>query len=251
MRFISIIILTFQFFCFATIKTSYANSIISGISTSEIEIDTSFKGAKILLFGAKGYVGNVIVAVRGPKKQFILTKKNELFGIWYNGKRVKLNDSYSYYSLFSTFIDQKIPEQLLSDLELGKNNIDLNFYSADIDKKAIEDFRLYFLDEMQKENLYLSDVEKVDFLNETLFKVMLEFPKNISRGTYSVDIYLIDDGSLISFQSIPIYVKQIGFSAKILNFANQEPLKFGLLAIFIALFTGWFTNLCFCRFFGK
>ncbi len=232
-------------------KKLLANPIISGISANEIEIDTSFKGAKILLFGAKGYVGNVVVAVRGPKKDFIITKKDRIFGVWYNGKRVNLRDSYSYYSLFSTFSDQKLPEQLLSDLELGKDNLSFNFYGDIENKNDSEDFKLYFIDKLEQEKLYSTNVKKVSFLNETLFKVMLEFPKTISRGTYSVDIYLIDDGSLISYQSIPIYVKQTGISAKIFDFAHKESFLYAVLSISIALFVGWFTNFCFCRFFGQ
>jgi uncharacterized protein (TIGR02186 family) len=231
-------------------KNSWSDSIISGISTNEIEIDTSFKGAKILLFGAKGYTGNIVVAVRGPRKDFILTKKKRLFGIWYNGKRVNLDKAYSYYSLFSTFSDQELPERLLSDLKLGKNNLEFNFSRNVLDDDK-EGFRLHFLSELSKDKLYAIDARKVNFLNDTLFKVMLEFPKNISRGTYSVDIYLIDDDSLISFQSIPIYVNQVGVSAKILDFAHQQSLLYAIIAVFIALFVGWFTNLCFVKFFGK
>ena len=56
---------------------SVANPIISGISSNEINIDTQFNGTKILLFGAKRDAGDIIIAVRGPKKDFIVTKKQK------------------------------------------------------------------------------------------------------------------------------------------------------------------------------
>ena len=69
-----IFLITFLFFVSGA---AFANPIISGISTNEINIDTKFQGAKILLFGAKGDAGNVVVAVRGPKKNFVVTKKQK------------------------------------------------------------------------------------------------------------------------------------------------------------------------------
>jgi len=80
---------------------------------------------------------------------------------------------------------------------------------------------------------------------------MLDFPKNISRGIYTVEIYLINEGSLVSFQSIPIYVNQVGFSAKVLDFAFQQSFLYALLSVAIALIFGWLANYLFARFLGK
>ncbi len=242
-----IFLITFLFFVSGA---AFANPIISGISTNEINIDTKFQGAKILLFGAKGDAGNVVVAVRGPKKNFVVTKKEKLLGIWYNGERVKFRNSYSFYSLFSTFNDQEPIDQLLKELELGKNNLEFNTFGKVTEKKK-NDFQLQLIERLEKNQLYTAGASKVDFLDETLFKVMLDFPKNITRGVYTVEIYLINDSALLSFQSIPIYVNQVGFSAQVLDFAYQQSFLYGLLAIAIALVVGWLANYLFARFIGK
>jgi uncharacterized protein (TIGR02186 family) len=227
-----------------------ASSIISGISTNEINIDTKFNGAEILLFGAKDDFGNIVIAVRGPKKNFLVTRKEKLFGIWHNGKRVKMKESYSYYSFFSTARDTGTSEQLMSELELGKNNIDFNS-SADVNPEDKNEFQIQLVDYFEKEKLYLNNSHGVDFLDETLFKVMLKFPKNIARGLYSVEIYLINDNNLSSFQTIPIYVNQVGLSARVLDFAYQQSFLYGLLSIALALVVGWLANYLFVRFIGK
>jgi uncharacterized protein (TIGR02186 family) len=249
---ISIVILMIMLAFFAA-KNSIANPIISGISTNEIEIDTKFHGAKILLFGAKGDAGNIVIAVRGPQKNFIVSKKEKLFGIWYNGQRVKFEDSYSYYSIFSTY-QEALSGDLISELELGQNNI--NFKTSqetdkEIDAEKKQEFKLKLIEGLEKGNLYKNNNSKIDFLDETLFKVMLTFPKNISRGVYTVEIYLINDSNLISFQAIPIYVNQVGLSARILDFAYSESFLYGLLSVFVALVFGWITNYLFSRFIGK
>jgi uncharacterized protein (TIGR02186 family) len=243
------ILFTFLLLISASFRAN-ASPIISGISTNEINIDTKFQGAKILLFGAKEDVGNIVITVRGPKRNFMVTKKHKLLGVWYNGDRVKFKDSYSLYSLFSTFSDQEPIDDLLKKLELGNNN--LNFpVSGEIDEIKKNEFQLQLVDRMEKNHLYTNSSNKIDFLNETLFKVMLDFPKNISRGIYTVEIYLINEGSLVSFQSIPIYVNQVGFSAKVLDFAFQQSFFYALLSVAIALVFGWLANYLFARFFGK
>ncbi len=234
------------------ISTLSAQPIVSGISTNEINIDTKFNGTKILLFGAKGDAGNIVITVRGPKKNFLVTKKEKLLGVWYNGKRVKFKDSFSYYSIFSTFDDNKTTNSLLSQLELGTGNIKFETFKNKEEKEVNEnEFTLQLIEKLEKENLYSVGVNKIDFLDETLFKVILDFPKNISRGVYIVEIYLINEDNLTSFQSIPIYVNQIGLSAQISDYAYQQPLLYGLLSVIIALLIGWLANYFFARFIGK
>jgi len=230
-------------------NSAFASPIISGISTNEINIDTKFRGADILLFGAKGYSGNIVIAVRGPKKNFLITKKERFMGIWHNGERIKVKDIYSYYSLFSTFNDNAASSDILALLELGRNNLKFDF-SGSADDKTKNDFQIQLIDKFEKSSLYPA-TNKIDFLDETLFKVMLHFPKNISRGIYTVEIYLINEDSLTSFQSIPIYVNQVGISARILDFAYQESFLYGIITVILALVVGWLANYLFARFIGK
>ncbi len=228
---------------------AHATPIISGISTNEINIDTKFSGADILLFGAKGDMGNIVIVVRGPKKNFLITKKERFLGVWHNGERMKVKDLYSYYSLFSTFSDNMASADILSELELGKNNLSFNF-SGDHDAAKKDEFQIQLIEKFEKSKLYSAN-SKIDFLDETLFKVMLHFPKNISRGIYTVEIYLINEDNLESFQSIPIYVNQVGLSAKILDFAYQQSYLYGLITVILALVVGWLANYLFVRFIGK
>ena len=79
-------------------------------------------------------------------------------------------------------------------------------------------------------------------MDENLFKVMLKFPKNISEGIYNVEIYLMEDGNLGAFQSIPIYVDKVGFSAQVSEMAFNEPVLYGILAVLIAICASLFVN---------
>ncbi len=243
----------FLVFLFFSGYSSFAAPLISGISTNEINIDTNFQGARILLFGAKGDAGNIVIAVRGPKKNFLVTKKERLLGIWHNGERVKFKEAYSFYQMFFTFSDQNLDQetidQLLGELELGKNN--LPFQTSEKHEKTKEEFKIKLIENLEKNNLYSDTKSKIDFLDETLFKVIIDFPKNITRGVYNVEIYLISEGGLTSFQSIPVYVNQVGLAAKILDFAYRESFLYGIFSIIIALVVGWLANYIFVKFIGR
>ncbi|MDA0901875.1 MAG: TIGR02186 family protein [Proteobacteria bacterium] len=230
------------------ISQAGARPIISGISTNEINIDTKFTGAQILLFGAKDDSGDIAIVIRGPKKNYLINKKGKILGIWHNEERVKFKSSYSYYAFFST--NKKINEKLLNNLEIGKENIDFNI-SGKIKHDQRDEFKVEFTKILEEKELYLTNSDRIEFLDESLFKVMLKFPKNISSGVYTVEIYLIDDGTLLDFQAIPIYVNQVGFSARMNNMAYQNSVLYAVLAILIAVVAGWFANFAFNRFVGK
>ncbi|MBM5781882.1 MAG: hypothetical protein FJ368_00480 [Pelagibacterales bacterium] len=236
---------------FAANQKSEARPIISGISTNEINIDTKFNGTEILLFGAKGDAGDILIAVRGPKKNFLITKKEKFLGIWHNGNRVKLKNSYSYYSFFSNSGDKILENDIAKDLELGGKNLKFYVSGNEESRKNKNEFEMEFVSNLEQQKLYSINGNVIDFLDESLFKVILKFPKNIARGIYNVEIYLLDDNNLVSFQTIPIYVNQVGFSAQILDFAYQEPFLYGLLSVIIALVVGWLANYLFARFVGK
>ncbi len=218
--------------------------IISGISKNEIKIDSKFTGEKILLFGAKNEPGNIIAVVRGPKHNFLLNKKEKSFGIWHNGKQIKFYDTYSFYNLFATFLGKELNQQNLLDFEIGKNN--LNFKTNEATKNNIT-YRKFF-DLMEKQNLYSASADSIVFLDDTLFSVAINFPANILEGVYNIEIYLVENDAVISFQSIPVYVNKVGFNFEIAEFAKNQRVLYGLASIFIAIVVGFLINYIFNRF---
>jgi uncharacterized protein (TIGR02186 family) len=217
-----------------------AKSIISGISSSKIEIDTNFIGQDILLFGSKDVFGDIFIVVRGPKKDYMVSKKGQILGVWINEDRLKFKDVYSYYT---TFGDHRAlrDSRLFSALEMSKKNIDFNIPDHKSASQK-EEFKIEFTKNLTEQDLYMVNSDNIDFLDENLFKVMLKFPKNISEGVYNVEIYLMEDGNLGAFQLIPIYVNKVGFSAKVSNMALNKEFLYGFLAVLVAVSASLFVN---------
>jgi len=232
-------LLILLFLTFLSFEVS-AKSIISGISSNKIEIDTNFTGEEILLFGSKDVFGDIFIIVRGTKKDYIVNKKGQILGIWINEKRLKFNNSYGYYSTFGDYRALR-DSRLFSALEMSTKDIDFDISNhKNLSQK--EEFKIEFIRNLTEQELYTENSNKIDFLDENLFKVMLKFPKNISEGIYNVEIYLMEDGNLGAFQSIPIYVDKVGFSAQVSEMAFNEPVLYGILAVLIAICASLFVN---------
>jgi hypothetical protein len=100
------------------------------------------------------------------------------------------------------------------------------------------DFAAALLAYEQAGHLYSYEPQKVYFMGESLFKMVVPFPDSIMGGDYAADVYLFNDGQLTGMQSIPIHVEKTGFDAWIYDFAHNYSVLYGMLAVLIAVSMG-------------
>ncbi|MDB2414555.1 TIGR02186 family protein [Rickettsiales bacterium] len=242
MKKISILLTVILLFTFNS--QSFARPLIADLSLRKISIDSGFTGTDILLFGARNDAGDVVVVVRGPKRPYIVRKKEKLAGIWVNSKQVTFNDVQGFYTVASNRPLKDLKNsQLLESLEIGYENVSLiNKNAGNLD---VEPFKKALLDDKKNKKLYNPTIEEVKFTGETLFRAIINFPENIQRGTYSAEVYLFSDGQLIGMQTTPLLVYKTGFDAWVFDFAHNSPALYGLSAILLALAGGWAAGLIF------
>jgi uncharacterized protein (TIGR02186 family) len=85
------------------------------------------------------------------------------------------------------------------------------------------------------------------FLGQRLFRANLVFPGNVPTGSYRVEVLLIRDGQVVSAQTTPLYISQAGVSADVYEFAHRQPALYGVLAIVLAVGSGWLAGVVFRR----
>lgn len=225
-------------------SNSFARPLITDLSMRQIEIDSGFQGTEILLFGARNDAGDVVVVVRGPEASYVVRKKERFAGIWVNKQEATFTNSNGFYAAASSRPVEEIRNNnLLNELEIGVDNLHIEA-KAD-DNVDIDDFRKAFLDNKQRNDLYLPIIDKVSFIGDTLFRTIIKFPENIPRGIYTAEAYLFSDGQLIGVQSTPLVVKKKGFDALVYDFAYNYPALYGIMAILIALIAGWAAGILF------
>ena len=215
------------------------------LSTRHIEINSSFTGTSILLFGAVGTEGEVVVTVRGPEAPMVVRRKRRAAGIWINRDSVAFRDVPQYYAVAASRpLAEVAPAALRARERLGADRLPLEaiwIRTAD-DADA---FRDALRRHKRRETLYRPEAGRVAFIDEALFHTALTFPANVPTGDYRVEARLIRDGRVLSARSTTLRIEKGGFSAEVFAFARAEAALYGLVAIALALMAGWLGGFAF------
>lgn len=212
-----------------------AKPLIADLSRYHIDIDSSFTGTNLLLFGSRNDTGDIVVVVRGPDRPFIVRKKERIAGLWVNRREAHFENVPSYYFVAASrpFENMRHTE-LFAPLAIGLEQA--------VKARAKGNAPIYIdalIHHQEAKRLYDQLPQKISFMGESLFKLRVPFPDTIPDGNYSADIYLFNDGQLTGMQSIPLHVEKIGFDAFIYDFSSEHAALYGLAAILFALGIGW------------
>ncbi|MGL1920697.1 MAG: TIGR02186 family protein [Hyphomicrobiales bacterium] len=240
------------------ISTTAQADLVTDLSKRRIDINSTFTGANLLLFGtfteAFDYdpeKHDIVITVRGPNKPMALHKKAHKVGMWINYFREEYTEMPSYYSVLSS----RPLEDISDKPTLGKYSLGTNFlfFNPDLsrqrlpDPKAWLDFRNTVVRLKKEEKLYIDQPNGVKFVGNGLFRANVDFPANVDVGEYEVSAYLFRDGMMIFEEHSPITMRKFGFSNQLTQFAHNYPWLHGILAVLFALFCGWLAAMVFKR----
>lgn len=212
------------------------------LADDRVDITTGFNGTKVVLFGTSAMEGaDLIVALKGPERTMKVRRKDKVFGAWVNHDTVEFRRVPSYYDLAASMDEDKLKTypDLLKAHQIGVDN--LGFYSEDEDEtpEVVNTFRDALIRSMQEKGFYLLKPHEPEFINERFFKTVFELPPGVPTGIYTVEALLVKDGILQAQESKTLQVGQVGFNARVYSFSNDHSFFYGVLAVFIALFSGW------------
>lgn len=217
-----------------------AEPILADLSLRAIDINTTFQGTQILLFGARSDAGDVVVVVRGPEEDYIVRKKKRVMGMWMNRRKERFYNTPAFYAIASSKDLSDIDNQpMLARYGVGAEFMVPESMQGDADKK---EFWNALVAHHRKSALYPVEVEPISFWGESLFRTMLTFPKNIPGGTYMAEIYLFRDGELAALQTTPLHVEKVGFEAWMYELAHRWPLFYGIASVLLAIMAGWMAS---------
>ena len=219
-----------------------AEDIVSGLSQDQIEINSSYTGADIVVFGtierpAVAAGRDIVVVVRGPDTQITVRRRDRFAGVWVNRDSARFRGMPAYYFLASTRpLTSIATPDILSRYGLGAAYLQP---SAIITHHDPGPFRQAAIRQLQAQRLYTEAPGSIDFHSESLFKTVVPIPASVARGQYNVEVYLFRDGDVVSVQSTPFFIDQIGLERRIYGLAHNSPLLYGFFAVFMALLFGW------------
>lgn len=226
-----------------------------GTSTNQIAITSDFTGADLTVFGAindadpmllsKGAY-DIVVILEGPKAEADVRRKERVFGIWVNRETVTFEHVPRSYSISSTRpLDEVTTPQALNSAGIGVSHLRISPVGYFGDASDVATFRAAMLRLNATDALYDSEPDGVSFVSNSLFRASLRLSVNIPQGTHTVRAYLFKNGRQIATETLPLKVVKTGLEAQLTVAAHEYPLFYGLGAVAIALFSGWFASVMF------
>src|SRR5262249_23694978 len=148
--------------------------------------------------------------VRGPRKDYVVRRKEEVGGLWVNRDRMKFLNVPDFYAIASSRPMTAI-EQFAVSRQLGIGQDSLLAPPPDPrSQPTYAEFADAFLRHQYGRRLYMKDSGDIQFMAETLFKTAIEFPDDIPPGHYTAEVYLLSGGEVVGMQSMPITVDKGG-----------------------------------------
>ena len=236
-----------------------ADSLVSDISESQIAITSNFTGKRLVLFGAisrdaagladestRDGIRDVIVVIRGPREDLVVRKKERVAGIWVNTGGIEFEDVPSYYFIAGSRDFEAIAAPVVyRQNELGPNFLRFKPKTEELTPEQRTEYQQAIVRNLESRGLFFEVAGGVQFLDQTLFRTTVDLPANVPDGTYSTKVYLVKNGKVLSVQSKPLYINKTGLERSIFEFAQDDPLAYGVLAVLFAFLAGWLASLMF------
>jgi uncharacterized protein (TIGR02186 family) len=226
-----------------------AQSLVADLSHHLIAITTAFVGTQVVAFGVAEGGGDIVVTVQGPREDVIVRRKFRVAGIWVNRERLAFRRVPAYYVVASTGpLEQIARPDVLAQLDIGTEYLDLEPIDASgLEISEIASFKEALVRRKQELGLYSREPIPINFVGEELFRTTLKFPANVPPGIYQVQVFELQDGFATDAQRSTLIVSKVGLEADIYDFAQQRASLYGLMAIALAIVSGWLAGVIFRR----
>ncbi|HIJ61068.1 MAG TPA: TIGR02186 family protein [Rhodospirillaceae bacterium] len=221
--------------------------LVIDLSDHLVAITTGFTGATVLLFGTAEHRGDVVVVVRGPTETLMVRRKERVMGIWVNRAQAVFTDIPAFYRVASSRpLDEVAPAAVQERYHIGVGHLEIPVRRKD-PSRGDGEYAEALMRLKDGAGLYGVKPGEVNFVGGRLFRTEMEFPANVPTGSYTVEVYLIQDGKVIGSRTTPLIVSKTGIGAEIFDFAHRRGALYGLSAILLAIFAGWLGAVVFRR----
>jgi uncharacterized protein (TIGR02186 family) len=220
--------------------------LITQLSQARIEINTTFRGSEMLVFGAIQYPQgsvpdappDIAVVVRGPSAPVTVRQKARIAGIWVNATGVRFESVPGFYAVSATRpISQIADERTTAIYEIGIRNLQLSPASG-ADDGISRTFETGLIAARQKAGLFTERSDGVQITRGVLYAARIALPAAVPVGDYTAEIHLVRKGRVLASTSAPFVIDKSGFERWVYVMAQENSLAYGLAAVMAALAAG-------------
>ncbi|MTJ92290.1 MAG: hypothetical protein F8N36_05435 [Desulfovibrio sp.] len=203
------------------------------IKPDNIDISASYRGTVLHVEGLAPKGSEIVARFTGAPADLALRQKGKVFNLlWMNLGTVHLQHVPTVFlvtssqplarvhgdelGLAAVHNGIKVQEQMANDLDLAAELIKLK----------------------QQDGLYRETTGGITTAENGRFSADLRIPSRLSPGTYAVEIFALNEGSIAGSVSAPVSVKLVGMPAWIDDMAKNSSLLYGILSTLVAIFGG-------------
>jgi uncharacterized protein (TIGR02186 family) len=218
------------------------------VSPNEVEIGSFFEGAQVELKGSIPAGATAVVEVLGSTATEKLLRKGRRGGMWMSVGEIQVHDAPSLYLVLSS--SPKIPEFTGKETPWGIAALQRKVkFSGRIEAGEQGKFFQEFLELKKHEHVYgiLPGNIKISAAQggQSAIHGIIPLPAKVPVGKYRVRLSVIQEGQLLPPKERVLEVKMVGFPAMLWNLAQQQGLLYGILAVIIAIVTGFVMGVLF------
>lgn len=229
--------------------------LVPDVSSRAIDIQYSFTGEELLLFGAILYPGqrlpddraDIVVVLKGPVRPIILREKRRVAGMWVNADSIRLRTSPGFYAIGSSRpIDKLVDERTAAIFELGLSNLSMS-PTGFSETRALSRFENGLIDLYRRQGLFYEDSKAVEITEGVLYRARIPVPARVPVGNYRAETYLISKGRVIAVASRDVEIRKAGFERFVALAAQRHGFLYGLTAVLLSVALGYAASAVFRR----
>ena len=233
--------------CCLSVSYAFAHSngdaITIDLAQDHVDITTGFNGARLHLFGEVTQNGQVVITVKGPKKDMVVRQKSRIGGVWMNSDSMRFENVPQFYDFAMSDAESDVLDSAKRRaLGIGFSYLKFDPKDDDVSEDKRKRFQNALLREKQSEKLFPIEPERIVFLSDHFFRAEFYVPSNVPTGQYMIDTFFIRDGDIVEQKKTSVKVAQIGFAAGVKLFASSYSFAYAILIILIAVVAGWLSN---------
>ena len=229
--------------------------LVPDVSSRAIDLQYSFTGEELLLFGAILYPGqrlpddraDIVVVLKGPVRPIILREKRRVAGIWVNANSIRLRSSPGFYAIGSSQpIDKLVDERTAAIFELGLENLSMS-PAGFSESSTLERFEKGLVDLYRRMGLFYENPAAVEITEGVLYRARIPVPARVPVGTYRAETFLISKGRVLAVASRNVEIRKAGFERFVALAAQRHGFLYGLAAVAMSLLLGYAASAAFKR----
>lgn len=214
---------------------------------SRLHITESFRGSPVTVSVEMPETASAVVEVTGGVHENRFLRKGRRGGLWMSVGEVKVTGAPSLYFVMST---PDLGSTALTGTRWGYKVVEnrVNFLGT-VGPKDVPVLFHEFVKLKESEGLYgifPKSLKVVDTShNQKTVQGQFMLPSNVAPGKYRVSVSVLNGGDVLDQRSVELTVRMKGLAAFLTALAHHHATLYGLLAVAIALATGFVTGFVF------